>query len=140
MTIHMKKIVAALAIIAALTTSLFAQTEATPTVDSVAPVVVKTVPEAGSKDVAPGEMEIKVTFSKEMADQSWSWSTAWKDSSPVAVGKPHYDAAMKTCTLKVKLEPNKTYGYWINSQKFTGFRDKQGKAALPYFFVFQTKS
>lgn len=139
MTIHMKKVVAALAIIAALTTSLFAQTEATPTVDSVAPVVVKTVPEAGSKDVAPGEMEIKVTFSKEMADQSWSWATAWKDSTPTVIGKPHFDAAMKTCTLKVKLEPNKTYGYWINSQKFTGFRCKQGKAAVPYFFVFQTK-
>ena len=28
-------------------------------VDSMAPVVVKTVPEAGNKDVAPGEMEIQ---------------------------------------------------------------------------------
>ena len=46
MTIHMKKFIAAFAGIAALTTNLFAQTEATPTVDSVAPVVVKTVPEA----------------------------------------------------------------------------------------------
>lgn len=136
----MKRIIVMLGCSVLLAGILLAQTEVTPTVDSVAPVVVKTVPEAGSKDVAPGEVEIKVTFSKEMADNSWSWSTAWKDSSPVAVGKPHYDAAMKTCTLKVKLEPNKTYGYWINSQKFTGFRDKQGKAALPYFFVFQTKS
>ena len=34
-----------------------------------APVVVKTVPEAGSKDMAPGEVEIKVKFSKEMMDQ-----------------------------------------------------------------------
>ena len=37
-------------------------------IDSIAPVVVKTVPEAGLKDVAPGEAEIKVTFSKEMTD------------------------------------------------------------------------
>lgn len=136
----MKRIIIGLGCTALLVGILFAQTEATPTVDSVAPVVVKTVPEAGSKDVATGEVEIKVTFSKEMADNSWSWTTAWKDSNPVAIGKPHYDAAMKTCTLKVKLEPNKTYGYWINSQKFSGFRDKQGKAAVPYFFVFQTKS
>lgn len=119
---------------------LSAQTDATPTVDSVAPVVVKTVPEAGSKDVASGEVEIKVTFSKEMADESWSWSSAWKDSAPAVIGKPRYDTNHRTCILKVKLEPNKTYGYWINSQKFSGFRDKQGKAAIPYFFVFQTKS
>lgn len=140
MTTQMRRIIAAYMGIAALTINLSAQTEAMPTVDSVAPVVVKTVPEAGAKDVAAGEMEIKVTFSKEMADNSWSWSSAWKGSEPAIIGKPRYDADKKTCILKVKLEPNKTYGYWINSQKFTGFRDKQGRPAVPYFFVFQTKS
>ena len=108
-------------------------------VDSIAPVVVKTVPEAGTKDVSPGEMEIRVTFSKEMMDQSWSWSTAWKDSTPESIGKPHYDADHKTCVLKVKLEPNKTYGYWLNSQSFHGFKDAQGHSAVPYLLVFQTK-
>lgn len=118
---------------------LLAQNTSTPTVDSVAPVVVKTVPEAGAKDVAPGVVEIKVTFSKEMSDGSWSWATAWKDSSPEAVGKPHYEADGKTCVLKVKLEPGKTYGYWINSQNFKNFKDRQGRSAVPYMFVFQTK-
>jgi Bacterial Ig-like domain len=108
-------------------------------VDSIAPVVVKTVPEAGSKDVAPGVMEIKVKFSKEMTDQSWSWSTAWQDSTPDSIEKPHYEADHKTCVLKVKLEPNKTYGWWINSQRFHGFRDTQGHPAVPYLLVFQTK-
>ncbi len=108
-------------------------------IDSFAPVVVKTVPEAGSKDVSPGVTEIKVTFSKEMQDQSWSWSTAWKDSSPVSLGKPSYDADHRTCVLKVKLEPNKTYGYWINSQNFHGFKDTQGHSAVPYLLVFKTK-
>jgi hypothetical protein len=108
-------------------------------IDSMAPVVVKTVPEAGAKDVAPGEVEIKVTFSKEMADGSWSWSTAWKDSSPEAIGKPHYDADHKTCIIKVKLEPNKTYGYWLNSQNFHNFRDKGSHSAVPYLLTFQTK-
>lgn len=109
-------------------------------VDSIAPVVVKTVPEAGTKNVAPGETEIKVTFSKEMTDQSWSWSTAWQDSAPESIGKPHYEADHKTCVLKVKLEPNKTYGWWINSQRFHGFQDKQGHPAVPYLLVFQTKA
>ena len=107
-------------------------------IDSMPPVVVKTVPEAGSKNVAPGEMEIKVTFSKEMKD-GWSWSTAWKDSTPEIIGKPHYEADRKTCVLKVKLEPGKTYGYWLNSQKFVNFKDKGGHSAVPYLLAFQTK-
>jgi hypothetical protein len=107
-------------------------------IDSVAPVVVKTVPEAGAKDVSPGETEIRVTFSKPMADKSWSWSTAWEKSDPEAVGKPHYDADHRTCILKVKLEPNKTYGYWINSQNFHGFQDTRHRPAVPYLLVFKT--
>jgi hypothetical protein len=107
-------------------------------IDSFAPVVVKTIPEAGSKDVAPGEMEVKITFSKEMADQSWSWSTAWQNSDPKMLGKPHYEADHKTCVLKVKLEPGKTYGWWINSQKFQGFRDPQNHPAVPYLLTFKT--
>jgi len=97
------------------------------------------VPEAGTKDVPPGEFEIKVTFSKDMTDQSWSWATAWKDSSPEGIGKPHYEADHRTCVLKVRLEPNTTYGWWINSQNFHGFKDTQGHSAVPYLFVFKTK-
>jgi len=108
-------------------------------IDTIAPVVVKTVPEGGSKDVPPGVVEIRVTFSKPMADQSWSWSTAWKDSAPESVGKPRYEADQKTCVLKVKLDPNKTYGYWINSEKFHGFQDQQHHPAIPYLLVFKTK-
>ena len=108
-------------------------------IDSMAPVVVKTVPESGAKDVAPGVVEIKVTFSKEMADGSWSWSSAWQGSSPEMVEKPHYDSGQKTCVMKVRLEPNKTYAYWLNSAKFQNFKDKQGHSAVPYLLVFQTK-
>jgi hypothetical protein len=109
-------------------------------VDSTAPVVVKTTPQAGLKDVAPGVTEIKVTFSKEMADQSWTWSTAWNNSCPDGIGAPHFEADHKTCVMKVKLEPNKTYGYWLNSQRFHGFKDTKGHSAVPYLFVFQTKA
>lgn len=108
-------------------------------VDSAPPVVVKAVPEAGSKEVAPGVVEIRVTFSKPMTDQSWSWSTAWKDSTPEIIGKPKYDADKKTCVLKAKLEAGKTYGYWLNSDKFHGFKDEKGHSAVPYLLVFKTK-
>jgi Bacterial Ig-like domain len=109
-------------------------------IDSIAPVVVKTVPEAGTKDVPPGEIEINIKFSKPMTDGSWSWSSAWQDSAPDSLGKPHYEADQKTCVMKVKLEPDKTYGYWINSQNFHGFRDAQGHPAIPYLLVFHTKA
>ncbi len=107
--------------------------------ESMPPVVVKCEPESGTKDLAPGEREIKVTFSKEMTDRSWSWATAWKDSSPEVIGRPKYEADGKTCVLKVKLEPNKTYGYWLNSNNFKNFKDRQGHPAVPYLLVFQTK-
>ena len=108
-------------------------------IESMPPVVVKTVPESGAKGVAPGIVEIKVTFSKEMTDNSWSWSTAWPGSTPEAVGKPKYEADRRTCAMKVKLEPNKTYAYWLNSEKFKNFKDQQKHSAVPYLLVFQTK-
>ena len=107
--------------------------------DSSPPVVVKTVPEAGSKDVPSGEYEIKVTFSKRMTDGSWSFSTAWQGSTPEMAGPPRYESDQRTCVLKVKLDPNKTYGYWLNSQSFHNFKDVQGHPAVPYLLVFQTK-
>ena len=108
-------------------------------IDSMPPVVVKTVPEAGSRDVAPGVVEIRVTFNKEMMDKSWSPSSAWQDSTPAMVGEPKYETDRKTWVIKVKLEPGKTYGYWLNSQKFANFKDAQGHSAVPYLLTFQTK-
>ena len=107
-------------------------------VDSAPPVVVKTMPEAGAKKVPPGVYEIKVTFSKRMQDRSWTWSTAWADSTPEVIGAPRYAADRKTCVLKVKLEANKAYGYWLNSESFHNFKDAQGRPAVPYLLVFKT--
>src|ERR1035438_2618580 len=106
---------------------------------SVPPVVVKTWPEAGSQKVSPGVAEIKVTFSRVMRDQSWSWSTAWENSTPESSEKPRYESDHKTCVWKVKLEPNKTYGYWLNSERFKNFTDTNGTPAVPYLLTFQTK-
>ena len=108
-------------------------------IESMPPVPVKTVPESGAKDVASGEMEIKVTFSKEMMDNSWSWATAWPGSTPEMIGKPKYQSDGKTCVLKVKLEPNKAYAFWLNSEKFRNFKDRQGHPSVPYLLIFQTK-
>jgi hypothetical protein len=116
------------------------QTSASPeiTPNSIPPVVVKTVPEAGSTDVSPGECEIKVTFSKKMSDGAWSWCTAWDNSCPEGLEASKYDADHQTCVMKVKLEPGTTYGYWLNSERFQNFRDTQGHPAVPYLLAFTT--
>ncbi|MEI9961731.1 MAG: protein kinase [Limisphaerales bacterium] len=103
------------------------------------PVIVETFPISGTRDVEPGEMEIRVRFNKEMTDNSWSWSSAWDNSTPEFIGQPHYEADGKTCVAKVKLEPNKTYAFWLNSENFHNFKDAAGQAAVPYLLIFQTK-
>ncbi|MGD0744079.1 MAG: protein kinase [Verrucomicrobiota bacterium] len=104
-----------------------------------APVVVETQPVSGARDVEPGVTEIRVRFSKEMADGSWSWSTAWLDSTPESVGPPHYLADQRTCVMKVRLEPGRTYAWWLNSDKFQNFIDQAGRSTVPYLLIFQTK-
>jgi hypothetical protein len=108
-------------------------------VDSAPPVVVETVPTAGTSNVDSTLPEIKVTFSKEMRDGIWSWSTLSKDSFPELAGKPKYLADKRTCVLPVKLDAGKTYAIWVNSDKFRNFKDTDGRSALPYLLVFKTK-
>jgi hypothetical protein len=109
------------------------------TLESVPPVVVKTVPEAGAGEVDPKLTEIKVTFSKDMQDDSWSWITLSKESFPTLDGKPKYLADKRNCVLPVKLEPGKTYAIWVNSEKAGSFKDADGRSAVPYLLVFKTK-
>ncbi len=109
------------------------------TLESAPPVVVKTVPEAGADGVDPSATEIRVTFSKEMADGTWSWSTASKESFPETTGKPSYAKDKRACVLPVKLQPGKTYAIWVNSPKFHNFKDAKGQPAVPYLLVFKTK-
>lgn len=106
--------------------------------DDFAPVVVKTVPEPGSTNVPPGEFEIKVTFNKPMMDESWSWCTVWDNSTPKGIDGPKYDADHRTCSIKVKLEAGKCYGYWLNSDRFRHFQDPEHRAAVPYLLIFST--
>jgi hypothetical protein len=63
------------------------------------------------------------------------------DTFPKTVGeKPiHYEKDKRTCVLKVKLEPGKTYAIWVNSDNFKNFKDADGRPAVPYLLVFKTK-
>ncbi len=112
------------------------------TLESMPPVVVKTVPEAGSGDVDPKLTEIRVTFSKVMQDGTWSWALISKESFPTLVGKPKYLADKRTAVLSVKLQAGKSYAIWVNSDKsqFQGFKDSAGHPAVAYLLGFKTKN
>lgn len=102
------------------------------------PVVVKTIPEAGAMEVDAGLKEIRVTFSKEMTDGSWSWSTAGaKDKFPKG-GKIRYEKDGKTCVMPVELEPGKEYVLGLNWGKHGNFKDRDGRPAVSYLLVFKT--
>ena len=125
--------------IAALLAAPFGQALAAEvSLESAAPVVVKTVPVAGAKNVDPGLTEIRVTYSKKMQDESWSWSTWGEENYPETTGKPKYLADARTCVLPVKLQPGKFYAIWLNSDKFKNFTDTRGRAAVPYLLTFRT--
>jgi hypothetical protein len=105
---------------------------------SAPPVVVKTVPVAGSANVDSALTEIRVTFSKPMQDGSWSWSTWGEENYPETTGQPHYLADGRTCVLPVKLKPGKFYATWLNSDKFHNFKDRTDRSAVPYLLTFET--
>jgi hypothetical protein len=109
------------------------------TLDNSAPVVIKTVPEAGTSGVDPALTSIQVTFSKRMRDGSWSWVVASKSSFPKMEGQPKFLADNRTCALPVKLEPGKTYAVWLNSTNHQDFKDTGGRPAVPYLLVFSTR-
>jgi hypothetical protein len=115
------------------------------TLESVPPVVVRTVPEAGVGEVDPKITEIKVTFSRDMRDNNWSWEIYSKESFPRMDGKPKYLADKRTCVLPVKLEPGKTYAIRVNKEAYMSinlsgnFMAADGRSAVPYLLVFRTK-
>lgn len=104
------------------------------------PVVVRTVPQAGDTEVdAEKVKEIRVTFSKDMKDERWSWTQISDETFPKSAGKIHYEKDHRTCVMPVKLEPGKTYVIWLNPPRFRGFKDADGHPAEAYLLVFETK-
>jgi murein DD-endopeptidase MepM/ murein hydrolase activator NlpD len=104
------------------------------------PVVVETIPASGAQNVPAGEIEIRVRFSKAMSDGSWSWCSTWEDSMPQALGRPRFLDDGRTCVLKIRLEPGRTYGFWLNSDSDKNFKDREGRPAVPYLLTFQTQT
>jgi len=107
--------------------------------DTQAPNVIATVPSNGEMNVDPSIREISVTFDEEMQDGNWSWVYTIRSQFPEMDGDPFYTQDFTKNTLPVKLESNKEYVIWINSQNFNNFKDKAGNSAVPFKLVFKTR-
>ena len=109
-------------------------------VETMPPSVIKTVPQAGDTNVDPSLKEISVTFSKDMmTNNQWSWLQYTPETFPQIDKNNIRYLDNRTCVLPVKLKPGKTYVIRINSQQYNYFKDKNGKSAIPYLLVFQTR-
>ncbi len=101
------------------------------------PVVVRTMPQAGDQAVDPELDEIRVTFSKDMADQNWSWVQISDDTFPESHDAWYEDA--RTNVLSVTLEPEHVYVVWLNyDPDYMSFMDTHGNSAVPYLLSFRT--
>ena len=109
------------------------------TLDNLPPVVVATEPKAGQTDVAAGNAEIRVVFSRPMKGGSWSWVKVSDTSFPKLAGNPRFLEDGRTAVLPVTLEAGKIYAMWVNSAQNQNFQDPQGRKAVPYLLSFQTK-
>jgi hypothetical protein len=111
--------------------------------DEFPPRVVKTEPADQAKDVDPALREIKVTFDRPMqTDKAWSWmilSEIGLYPGDRTLGEPRWENENKTCVLPVRLSPATLYAVGVNSPRNFGFRDTNGKAAVPFAWVFKTK-
>lgn len=127
------------AIVAALSCLAHASPPDDLSVASAPPVVVKTVPEAGSIEVDPTLKQITITFSKEMTEGSFSIVNFSPGNAPKLAGKPSFAEDKKTCVVPVSLEAGRCYAVWLNTARFQNFKDADARPAVPYLLVFETK-
>jgi hypothetical protein len=110
---------------------------AAPAAAAQAPQVVAMEP-ADASEVDTGLDRIRVVFDRPMQDGSWSL-VGGGPSFPEVSGRPSYDAAGKVWTVAVKLEPGRSYQFMLNSDRFQGFRTREGVPLAPVTVRFKTQ-
>jgi hypothetical protein len=100
------------------------------------PKVVSTSPSQGAK-APPSLSELKVSYDHRMA-ASWSFATGGEKAFPELWGNPSLSDDHITITLPIRLEPNRTYVVWMNTDRYKNFKSEDGAAAEPYRLTFST--
>jgi len=101
------------------------------------PQVVAVDPPNGATGVDPGRATLSATFDREMDPEGWAWVIENPATAP-AIGESSWDPAIRVNTAKVRLEPGRAYVIWLNTPQFAYFRDRAGRAAVPFRWTFST--
>lgn len=100
------------------------------------PHVVKMSPENGAVGVDPKTKQIRITFDRKMFD---AWSVVGGgENFPEIDGDIHYANNKKTLIIPVKLKPNWTYEFGLNSESNTFFKSADGVPLEPVRVTFTT--
>ncbi|MCC6144155.1 MAG: Ig-like domain-containing protein [Candidatus Hydrogenedentes bacterium] len=102
------------------------------------PKVLRMNPPNGASGVRPGLSQITVTFDQPMGD-GFSW-TGSGTTYPETTGQPSWQDGQTTCVLPVRLKPNWTYRFGLNSLSYKNFRSRQGVPLTPVTWEFNTGS
>jgi hypothetical protein len=101
------------------------------------PKVVSMTPANGAADVDPALTKITVAFDRPMRDNSWSM-VGFGPNFPEIVGKPSYDEKRTTWSVEVRLKPEWSYRFGLNSEQFQAFRSDDGEPLEPVPATFKT--
>lgn len=104
--------------------------------DSIAPIIISTIPEFGDCNVDPELKEIIIKFDQEMAT---GMSVIDTHHMPNITDKPKW-IDKKTFSIPVKLYQNRLYELVFNNSKYNNFRSTNGTPLNPYELIFKTKS
>lgn len=102
-----------------------------------APRVVSVAPADGATAVDPQLAAIRVVFDRPMKGKSWSLVGGGPEM-PEVIGEPAYDAARTTWTVPVRLQPEHSYRFMLNSDRFRAFHSEDGVSLEPVTVRFQT--
>jgi len=78
-----------------------------------------------------------VVFDRPMKDKSWSLVGGGPHCPEVGKGT-HYDAQRKIWTAPVKLKPDWSYQFMLNSETYDAFRGEDGVPLEPVTVTFRT--
>lgn len=103
------------------------------------PSVVSTSP-ASEAVVAPGHIDLSVTFDRSMRRRSYSFVQKSADTYPdCGNNEPKQSADGRTFTLKCEVKAGRHYEIWFNSPPYMNFVDETGVPAVPYRLRFRAK-
>lgn len=101
------------------------------------PRVVSTNPEQGARLTA-GRTTIRITFSRPMKRQSYSFVALDPKTYPDCAKTPRQSADNRSFELDCTLKPGRSYEIGLNWGRFHNFRSMDGSIAMPMVLRFTT--